>query len=285
MDIKRALTFEEQVELLEKKGFIINDKNKVINFLSKNNYYKVSGYFNIFENSEDNVVGNINFEKVMLCYEFDRELMNLLYGIIGEIETYLKTQLANYLSLKYNPLIYENKEIYRNQEIYLEFKNRIDKIKTESKEEIIIHHLKKYDGNIPLWVIIEFLSYGNIYKFCYALKPKYQKELGKVLFDVSKNHLTSWIKTLTLFRNRCAHYNRLYNYKFKIIPSNEKSINYKMDSKLFSQLLVIKYIHSYMDKEKWDNVYKKELFNLIKKYKGIIELEKLGFPKNWEKLL
>ena len=134
MDIKRALTFEEQVELLEKKGFIINDKNKVINFLSKNNYYKVSGYFNIFENSEDKVVGNINFEKVMLCYEFDRELMNLLYGIIGEIETYLKTQLANYLSLKYNPLIYENKEIYRNQEIYLEFKNRIDKIKTESKE-------------------------------------------------------------------------------------------------------------------------------------------------------
>ena len=283
MDIKRALTFEEQTELLIEKGFEINNKNKVTNFLSKNNYYKVSGYFNMFENN--NEVDNINFDRIINCYEFDRKMMNFLYSLIGEIETFLKAQISNYLALKHNPLIYMSKEFFRSADEYNFFKEMIEGIKEKTEDKIIKHHLNKYDGNIPIWVIIEYLSFGNISKFYANLKHREQKELGILTLNISKYHMTSWLRALTNLRNRCAHYGRLYNHTFVVIPRNEKNINYVMNGMLFSQLLVIKYIHSYMDKEKWNDIYKKALFNLIEEYKGIIELEKIGFPENWKELL
>lgn len=43
MELKKPTTFEEQVELLKKKNIIISDKSSCIDFLSKTNYYRLTG--------------------------------------------------------------------------------------------------------------------------------------------------------------------------------------------------------------------------------------------------
>ena len=285
MDIKPALTFEKQVSLLEKNGCRITDKNKVLNFLRKNNYYKVSGYFNIFENYENKVLEKIEFEKIIEIFQFDRELMNFLHNLIGEIEGYIKTQFANYLALNFNSLIYMDKELYKDEDFYYEFIKRINDIKESRKDAIIEHHNAKYNGNIPIWVMIEYFSLGNISKFYSNLKYSYQKKLSKNIFNINMIQLSSWLKCLTDLRNRCAHYERVYNKYFINIPKNDKKIHYIMDRTLFSNIMYMKYIYNTIENGIWDKEIRIKFINLINKYKDVIELKRIGFPENWKELL
>lgn len=44
MDLKQPTTYEQQVQLLKDKGFIVKNDEYVINFLKKTNYYCFSAY-------------------------------------------------------------------------------------------------------------------------------------------------------------------------------------------------------------------------------------------------
>lgn len=39
MDVKQPISYEEQVQYIEKKGFLIEDEEKSLQFLKKANYY------------------------------------------------------------------------------------------------------------------------------------------------------------------------------------------------------------------------------------------------------
>lgn len=53
MELKKPTTFKEQVTLLERKNIIIKDKDACINFLSKTNYYRITGYYLPFIRKEE----------------------------------------------------------------------------------------------------------------------------------------------------------------------------------------------------------------------------------------
>ena len=50
--IKKFTTFEEQLQIIEDKGFKISDKDKCLNFLKRVNYYNISAYFIPFKNKD-----------------------------------------------------------------------------------------------------------------------------------------------------------------------------------------------------------------------------------------
>ena len=43
--IKQPKTYEQQVELIKEKGFIVNNDTECISFLKQANYYRLSAYF------------------------------------------------------------------------------------------------------------------------------------------------------------------------------------------------------------------------------------------------
>lgn len=94
MEVKKFLTFEEQLHCIENKGFIILDKDKCLSFLEKVNYYKISAYFTLFKDKNGKYKSNIDFECVYKMYEFDRKIRNLIFSVIEEIELHLRAQLA-----------------------------------------------------------------------------------------------------------------------------------------------------------------------------------------------
>ncbi len=70
-------------------------KASCIDFLSKTNYYRLSGYYLPFiKKDTEKCFIMLNFERIQNIYIFDIELRNLISLAIEKIETHIRTQLV-----------------------------------------------------------------------------------------------------------------------------------------------------------------------------------------------
>ena len=78
LEVKPATTFDEQIELLQKRGLIISNKPKPREILSCLNYYTFTGYLHDFKVDGDRYHSGITFEEKYRIIEFDRRLWSIL---------------------------------------------------------------------------------------------------------------------------------------------------------------------------------------------------------------
>ena len=103
--MKPFRTIDEQISILKERGLNIADEVKAKTILSKENYYNlINGYKRLFINdSEENEVykEGCSFEEIYDLYVFDRDLRNIFFKPMLQIENELKTQIA-YVFSKYH---------------------------------------------------------------------------------------------------------------------------------------------------------------------------------------
>ena len=95
-DLKAPTTFKEQVNRLSNHGMLVEDKSSAIDFLSKNNYYRFTGYgiqFRVFPDKSEYQDGT-TFETVSQIYNFDEELRILLLKYISKAEVFYRTIIS-----------------------------------------------------------------------------------------------------------------------------------------------------------------------------------------------
>jgi abortive infection bacteriophage resistance protein len=102
---KPPLTFEQQVDLIKSRGFVLRDEVKIIEFLKRVSYYRLSAYFIPFQ-IENDTYTNVDFESVIDLYKFDCKIRRLLFGIIENIEISLRTDITYYLGHEYGAFGY-----------------------------------------------------------------------------------------------------------------------------------------------------------------------------------
>ncbi len=282
--MKQPKTYEEQVELIEGKGFLVNNKEECVSFLHKANYYRLSAYFLPFQKPDGSYFKGVSFLRIQRIYEFDGRVRNILFQCIEEIEFYLRTQLAYFSGHNHGTLGYLNRETFSEKHNHERFLQRIDECIDENKGTLVVkHHKKKYDGQFPIWVIIEFFSMGMLSYFYADLKPEEQKILAKEMYNTSLQCLKSWLRCITDLRNRCAHYSRLYYWSFPSLPKLPPDNKFNVNHKLFTQIMVLKFL--YPEPEKWNENQFAKIKALIEEYKNDISLKHIGFPENWEEIL
>lgn len=83
------------------------------------------------------------------------------------------------------------------------------------------HFRKVYKEEMypPCWIISEYLSFGKWSKIFGLLSHKNHKKSVAKFFKAPPDDFTSWLRSLVILRNRCAHHARLWGYDFKIKPS------------------------------------------------------------------
>lgn len=287
MDVKKPSTFEEQLSIIRDKGFIVTNEQKCLELLSRVNYYALSAYFLPFKIGRNLYQNNIDFIRIDRIYHFDRKIRSLIFSITESIEVYLRTQFSYYHVHKYGALGYLDNRNYAPRHDHCVFKQKLEDecIKPQNKTLVVQHHIKKYDGNFPLWVIIEYFSIGMLSHFYGDLITSDKKTLAKTLFNTSYQNLESWLICLTTLRNKCAHYSRLYFFNFphspRLRPEHQGIVN--SSRKLFEQILMLKYLYSQFGD--WNVVGFLQLSTLISEYEESIDLDHIGFPDNWEELL
>lgn len=162
------------------------------------------------------------------------------------------------------------------------FNSELDKNLAKTKDLFITHHYDRYQGKFPIWVSVEVLQFSWLSKLYSKLKISDQKEIAKK-YNVHPNEVSNWLHFLSITRNRCAHYSRLFNYTYPIhIKFRKTDKERKIDTnKVFSAIFNMKYLIT--DYSSW-NSYIAELEALIEKYSHV-DVEKLGFNADWRKTL
>ena len=168
----------------------------------------------------------------------------------------------------------------------------------KNTEHAYLVHQRKVYHNVPLWVIMNALTFGQTSNFYRLLTFKLQSDISKAYQHVNEKSLEKYLKCLTLFRNVCAHNERLYNFRLQIdfpdtvlhvklnLPkSGTQYIQGKRD--YFGLIIAFRYL---LPNDSFHN-YKRSLSKLITQYcKQSSRIRKedllhtMGLPNNWEKI-
>ncbi|MDH6366152.1 MULTISPECIES: Abi family protein [Breznakia] len=221
---KPALTITEQIDLLLDRGLKFRDENSAYYTLSHINYYRLSGYFNSFYENDQEFKSDIFFEDIYDCYQFDMYLRRSTLMLLESVEVSLKAIITDYLCNQIGPLSYKSNDIYyRSSNVsYLEECMQTYKSK-HADSKIIQTHEYKYSGEYPLWALMEFLSFGDVASLLEGLKFEHIDEISNGYFRfpnkrIARSFLVSWYRSLCMFRNKCSHYERLFQVEHKQRP-------------------------------------------------------------------
>jgi abortive infection bacteriophage resistance protein len=83
-----------------------------------------------------------------------------------------------------------------------------------SKHHQVVTHYMTEHGYIPLWVLVNVLTFGKIENFYKNMKPN-DKTIVSKQFGLQPDELTKFMHMLALARNKCAHDERFFDMKFK----------------------------------------------------------------------
>ena len=306
--LKQFKTIEEQINILEDKGLIINDYDKTKEILLRENYFFINGYRHVFfKSSKDKeFINGTTFEELYALFTFDRNIRNILFKYLLIVENNLKSIFSYHLSSKYG---YKEKEYLKMSNFTTDISkirqvsDVINKMKRQirvnaKQHSATLHYLTNY-GYVPMWILVKVLSFGIISELYMILKPEDQKEIAKY-YNMDKEDMCIFLPIMSNYRNLCAHEDIIYNYRTqRSIPNNkyhqmlriEKSeddeyIYGKND--LFSLILMFKYTLREDDFRKLVNEIGYEIDVLDGKL-NVIEiskiLDKLGFPPNWRDII
>lgn len=292
--LKPALTYEQQIDRLKNvHNLSIPDEGKAYDILKKVNYYRLSAYGLGLKQKDDKekYIDGISLEHLFRLYEFDSSFRNMLVHVIEQLEIQLRTQISNFLALKYGSEGYicpSNFEPTKNKDgeiIHATILESFNKEKEHQKNAPFVkHHMDKYEGHFPIWVAIELFTFGNLSSLYSIMHPNDRKAIAK-LYNTEANYLGSWILALVEIRNICAHYSRLYNMPLKQTPylySEYQKYRTGKLNKVFPALLSIKRMLN--SDERWRSFYI-SLEALIDEYSDVVCLPFMGFPKEWKEPL
>ena len=250
---------DEQVEILQSKGLIINDIPETKDILLRENYFFISGYRMLFMESQENkkFLPGTTFDELYSMFQFDRHVRNILFKNLLIIENNIKSIMAFHLSSRYG--IREDEYLNpKNFVLDRKRKKQVDDLLRKMKRQIRInggqhqatmHYSEKY-GYVPMWIAVKVLSFGIVSELFQILKPDDQETVAND-FNLAKETLEIYLPVLANFRNLCAHEDILFEHKaqrnipdtkyhnlLKIPQVNDEYIYGKND--LFAIVLILK---------------------------------------------
>lgn len=287
---KKPLTIDEQLLLLKERGLNCNPDKYAIKILQRVSYYRLANYWKVLEADKTchKFKEGASFKTAVAIYKFDSELRHLIFSYIQPIEIALRTLLIHKISLKYGAFWFADKKLFCDEQIFDTCLKSVRSELKRSKEEFITSHYKHYTTPKypPVWKTLEVVSFGTLSKLYANLKDKeLKKDIAKELGLPQHIFLESWITSIAVLRNCCAHHARTWNRVYSIKPQMANYLEYNwidkanmQENKLYPILCCIAYLNCRIDTmEPMSHVMKK----LLSKY-PTIDVSAMGFPKKWE---
>jgi abortive infection bacteriophage resistance protein len=283
-DIKPPLTFDQQLELMISRNLIVRNRKYALSKLMQINYYRLNGY-SLTLRQGDYYLPDVEFEHIIKLYEFDKRLRALLLGILETIEVSFRTHIAYQHSQRYGAMGYRSPLNFNNPGYHMHFITKLNETINKHKDKpFVSHHIKRYQSQFPIWVTVELLSFGEISKLFNNLKIDDRKAISRVYNRIPEKYILSWLHYLTVLRNECAHYGRLYNSSFRKSPklsTRDKELVVHRNS-VFSGVFIINKL--LLDQCTWLD-FMINLEALLERYDDVVDLHFLGFPDNWQDIL
>lgn len=303
---KPFLTYEQQlIKLRDEKHLVINDESAACCKLRQISYYSlVSGYKHLFRVPAQKIYKDgTTFEEIVSLYEFDESLRELFLRYLLHIERHIRSLLSYYFTEKYgeSQTAYLTKTNYnyvrKHQQGIDRLVNELQKLTQTTQHSYIAYQRNTYH-NVPLWVLVNALTFGTLSKMYFFFPFDLQSKVSKNFPSVNEKQLGQFLSVMTKFRNVCAHNERLFSFRSKdAIPDTilhakleipkERSLYQYGKNDLFAVVIAFRYL---LPKEEF-LVFKRVLTSQIDKFLNSTShiseeelLNAVGFPENWKKI-
>jgi len=297
---KDVLALQEQVDLLKRRGLSIPGEDRAKSYLQTIGYYRLSGYFRSFQMPdyvppEDGIEHpfrhGTTFDDILNLYVSDRKLRLLMVDALERIEVAVRVLISNTMCVRRdNAFWFMDTENFRSGYLhsprgYRYFIKQVEANTRNGTSEACTHYHETYSEpeHPPSWIVIESLTMGVWSKLYDGLKKPDQKNIAKYTpFD--KKHFGDWIYVLTLYRNACAHHERIWNRVFSRQAPEVGRYAYK-EKENFGNTPYAKFVVTYAflkainQKSNWPI----RLKALMDDWPLDIHTH-MGFPKDWHTL-
>lgn len=285
-ELKPPATYKEMIEILKSRGLVIMSENRAIEILQRINYYRLTGYLLPFKVSEENYLNGTTFEQIVDLYDFDMRLRSLLLDIFEYVEISARSRISYHLAHKYGAECYKEASnfSFRKIEDYNNFVAKMNEELDRSKELFVAHYKSKYGSRYPIWLAVEVLSFSSMSILYTNLKPEDKRIISKQYGLKTASLLDSWLHSMCVLRNRCAHFSRIYDTKLSkkvSLTFNAQDLKIEPNS-LYGVIFTLKYlVREYSTWSPWII----ELSALVDRYKHVCQLNRMGFIEDWERHL
>lgn len=279
-----------------------------------------------------------SFDEVYALYCFDRDIRIIYLKYLLKLENSLKTVIAhefsaiyghdNYLKLvNFQSSAYENisdlKYIAKMHRLNIQ--TDMDEIKRISAEKntaavikligdiqqeiarqmgkhhsVVTHYMTEH-GYIPLWVLVNVLTFGKITNFYFYMKSEDKQKVAR-FFNVNVKELHKYMNMLSLARNKCAHDERFYdirfrqslhtrgikNFKFLNVPSKVDGSYVSGTNDAYAIAIIFALLLEKSDLREFMSSMKTAFTKLDKQLNTISiddVMKIMGYHKEWEKLI
>lgn len=311
--LKPFKNIEQQLDILKDRDLVITNRERTLKYLLSNNYYNIiNGYSKFFQvPGSDNYINNVTFDEVASLYTFDKDIKRAILQSILEAEHHIKSITAHRFA-----------ESYQNQQYaYLDTKNydndkildvgyiisKLSKIVNYNKNRrgTSINHYYTNHKDVPIWVLTDYLEFGDTRHIIENLPTSLQNKIAKDLVSFIKTNnpnftgvfppetMISFLKNINQTRNVCAHNNRLLNFKCSansvyFAPIHD-DFNLQDDDSRKTVYSTVVSLQCFISGEEFNrlwNTLRKKVIKLENKLKSVdinIINAALGFPDYWHR--
>ena len=312
-------TLDEQINILKNRNLIIDSYEYAREILSQINYYNViNGYKSVFLKrdlngylvSPEEFKQGTTFEELYSLYLMDFELKKTIFPYLLRFEKLFKTSCAYYFSEKHTePYSYLQMKNYADDKSCLTsvlkniatLSNLLSSNNKNTGKAAIKHYIDNYT-QVPLWVLINFLTLGNISYFYNSLNNSLQSRIAKSFSSrfkkdynskekIEAGEMIEILKISNYFRNIIAHDEIMYSFKVRKASSAKKFNKYFKSNytggSLCDLIMVLKLV---LPKEEYKCLISdvKNIFSKFEEKFKTVKIEEImqiaGFKSSWEQI-
>lgn len=192
---KPRVPFDEQLNLLRNRDLAVADPARAIKDLKRIGCYRLSGYLYPMRRVEqqpgakrprrlDHYVDGAAFEDGVGLHDFDHRLSQRLLDGLQQVETGLRVKVGYILGKRgglahldpanLGPKAQQTSSRLRGQTRYEVWRHQYDQKQAKArngKQELVLRFEKKYDGSVPIWAAVEFMTMGCLIALLDLLVP------------------------------------------------------------------------------------------------------------------
>lgn len=311
--MKKFESIDNQLIILHKRGLLINNYPRAKQYLLTNNYYNfINGYSKFFMNPSNTLyINNATFDEITHLYFFDQEIKFAFFRAVTESENHIKSVLAYRFSeyIPDKPYAYLDINSYDNSKVLelgwliSQLSRIINKQKRDKNTNSIKHYVKKHN-DVPIWVLIDYLDFGEMHTLLRSLPTSLQNSIAKNMCSFVSCHMkitspftpeimNSFLGNMREVRNVCAHNNRLLGFKCRSDIKYYKDLHLRYNlssgthrSDIYNVFISMQCFLSKIQYAKLHNTILKRIKTLDKHLISISTndiLQSLGFPADWHK--
>ena len=203
-----VFSLDQIMDDIERAGLDCAGRVAARHMLERVSYHHLKPYVNIVASAD--LPDRPHVKAAHDLMTFDRRISSIILKYIGVFEAQLKARYTQLMAEAHGPFAAYDQSLFLRKAKHGE---SLRQAETELKRQAaknapgVSAALSKYGGKAPLWIMMECASFGTASKLFSNTADTNVTSQVAASFNLNKDKMASWARTLNDVRNVCAHFN------------------------------------------------------------------------------